>query len=284
MFGLSLAIYVARLFSRWVLQPIQTLEDSALRITQGDLSYRITLGRNDELGVLALAFNQMVDTLEETIDELRSVSLRLLSAEEAERRRIAHEIHDELGQTLTAFKFSISAAMRSNPDDPNLVAAKQMASEAQEKARTLSHELRPPMLDDMGLIPTLEWYIDRLEQRANLAISLDANLNENALPTELKTTLYRLITEALTNIRKHAQASSVNIILSEDKGRISLTITDDGRGFDTAILNQIHSLGIAGMQERVNLLRGKFLLKSQPGHGTEIAVILPVMREDNETR
>jgi len=278
MFGLSLAISVARIFSQWILQPIHTLHDSALQISRGDLSHRISLDRNDELGVLARAFNQMVATLEETIDELRSVSLRLLSAEEAERRRIAHEIHDELGQTLTALKFSASMAMRSNPDDPNLISTQQMASEAQERARTLSHELRPTMLDDMGLLPTLEWYVDRLEQRANLAVSLDANLSEDTLPTELKTTLYRLITEALTNIRKHAQASSVDIILVQGESHISLTITDDGQGFDTAILNRIHSLGIAGMRERVNLLRGEFLLKSQPRQGTGIAIILPVVR------
>ncbi len=276
MFGLSLAIYVARLFSQWVLQPIHTLHDSALQITRGDLAHRINLTRNDELGVLANAFNQMVSTLQKTIEELRKVSRRLLSAEEAERRRIAHEIHDELGQTLTALKFSLSMATRSSPDDPNLIAARQMASAAQDKARTLSHELRPAMLDDIGLLPTLEWYIDRLEQHANLAVSLDANLNEDALSPELKTTLYRLVIEALTNVRKHAQASSVEIILVQNAGRISLTITDDGQGFDTAILRQIHSLGIAGMRERVNLLRGEFLLKSQAGHGTGIAVTLPI--------
>ena len=276
MFGLSLAIYVARLFSEWILQPIHTLHDSALQITRGDLAHRIHLERNDELGVLANAFNQMVSTLQETIEKLRQVSRQLLSAEEAERRRIAHEIHDELGQTLTALKFSLLMATRSSPDDPNLIAAREMASAAQEKARTLSHELRPAMLDDMGLLPTLEWYIDRLEQHANLAVSLDAKLDEDALSPELKTTLYRLIVEALTNIRKHAQASSAEIILVQDPKHISLTITDDGQGFDAAILKQTHSLGIAGMRERVNLLRGEFLLKSQAGHGTGIAVTLPV--------
>ncbi|MFQ5575932.1 MAG: HAMP domain-containing protein [Anaerolineae bacterium] len=115
LFGVSLAISVARLFSGWVLQPIQTLHQSALKISGGDLSHRITLNRDDELGFLARAFNQMVAALEETINELRAVSLRLLSAEEAERQRIAHQIHDELGQTLTALKFSLSIAARRHP-------------------------------------------------------------------------------------------------------------------------------------------------------------------------
>lgn len=279
--GLSLAISVGRIFSRWLLQPIQTLQQSALQISNGDLSHRINLNRTDELGFLAVAFNQMVTALENTITELRTVSLRLLSAEETERRRIAYEIHDELGQTLTALKISLSLAARVSPDNPHLVAAQQMATEAQEKARTLSHELRPAMLDDLGLKSTLEWYINRFEQRANLAISLECNFNEEALPPEIKTALYRLITEALTNIDKHARASAVVIILQQENRQLTLTIADDGQGFDTGILSQTHSLGVAGMRERVNLLRGHFLIESQAGGGgTQITVSLPLYKEE----
>lgn len=275
--GLSLAISVGRVFSRWLLQPIQTLQQSALQISNGDLSHRINLNRADELGFLALAFNRMVAALENTITELRTVSLRLLTAEETERRRIAYEIHDELGQTLTALKISLSLAARLSPDNPHLVAAQQMATEAQEKARTLSHELRPAMLDDLGLKSTLEWYINRFEQRANLAISLECDFNEETLPPEIKTTLYRLITEALTNIDKHAHASAVTINLQQNERQLTLTVADDGQGFDTGALSQTHSLGVAGMRERVNLLRGHFLIESQAGGGgTQITVSLPL--------
>lgn len=275
--GLSLAISVGRVFSRWLLQPIQTLQQSALQISNGDLSHRINLNRTDELGFLASAFNRMVAALENTITELRTVSLRLLTAEETERRRIAYEIHDELGQTLTALKISLSLAARLSPDNPHLVAARQMATEAQEKARTLSHELRPAMLDDLGLKSTLEWYINRFEQRANLAISLECDFNEETLPPEIKTALYRLITEALTNIDKHAHASAVTINLQQTDRQLTLTVADDGQGFDTGTLSQTHSLGVAGMRERVNLLRGHFLIESQPGGGgTQITVSLPL--------
>jgi signal transduction histidine kinase len=276
MFGVWLAISVARLFSNWILQPIQTLHQSALQISSGDLSHRIELDRADELGFLASAFNQMVATLEQTINELRTLSRRLLSAEEAERRRIAHEIHDELGQTLTALKFSLSMAMRISPDNDSLTTAQEMASEAQEKARTLSHELRPTMLDELGLLPTLEWYIDRLEQRANLAVSLETELDEANLPTELKITLYRLIVEALTNISKHAQASAVEVSLTQAKDNLTLLVADDGQGFDTSVLNHTQSLGLVGMRERINLLRGNFVLESIPGKGTKITVTLPL--------
>jgi signal transduction histidine kinase len=218
----------------------------------------------------------MVSTLQETIDKLRQVSRQLLSAEEAERRRIAHEIHDELGQTLTALKFSLSMAAKNAPNDPNLAAARQMASAAQKKARTLSHELRPAMLDDMGLLSTLEWYIDRLEQHANLAVSLDAKLNEDALSPELKTTLYRLIIEALTNVRKHAQASSVEIILVQDAGHISLTITDDGQGFNPNLPRGRHHVGLSSMRERIQGLGGSFTLATSPGQGTRITVTTPL--------
>ena len=276
LFALALAITTARIFSRWILQPIKVLHASAERISRGDLSHRISLERDDELGFLASAFNQMVATLEKTIDDLRTVSRRLLSAEEAERRRIAHEIHDELGQTLTALRFSLSMVAKNSPQSASLQAVQDMAAEAQEKARTLSHELRPAMLDDIGLVATLEWYIDRVEQRANLAIGLDAALDEQTIPIELKTTLYRLVVEALTNISKHAEASSAEITLHQRDGRVRLTVTDDGRGFDTATLARTPSLGIAGMRERVNLLRGEFSIESQPGQGTKIEVSLPV--------
>ncbi len=276
LFGLSLAISVARTFSRWLLQPIQTLHSSALKISRGDLSHQIKLERDDELGFLAGAFNQMVATLNNTINELRAVSLRLLSAEEAERQRIAREIHDELGQTLTALKFALLLAARKSADDENIRAAQKMATAAQEKARTLSHELRPAMLDDLGLKATLEWYVDRIEQRADLAISLEITIDEAALPSGIKTSLYRLVVEALTNIRKHAQAAAAEISLLQSGGLLHLTIADDGVGFNTETLRTTHSLGIAGMRERVNLLRGQFSIQSTVGAGAKIKITLPL--------
>ncbi len=276
LFGISLAISMARLFSRWLLQPIHTLHQSATRISEGDLAHRISLDRQDELGFLAGAFNQMVATLERTINELRTVSLNLLSAQEMERRRIAGEIHDELGQMLTALRLNLWVSMQGDPDNQNLAAAHQQATHIQEKARSLSHELRPAMLDDLGLLPTLEWYIDRVEQRANLAIVLEAQFDEACLSPTVKTALYRLIAEALTNITNHAQASVVEIKLRQEDQNLELTISDDGRGFDPASLAQTQSLGLAGMRERVNLLQGQFLLESQPGAGTQIAITLPL--------
>jgi len=275
LFGVAVAISVARLFSRWLLQPIHVLHDSATRISEGDLAHRIALDREDELGFLASAFNQMVATLEQTINELRRVSLNLLSAQEVERRRIAREIHDELGQTLTALRLNLWMGLQKQPDNQILAAAHQQATAVQEKARTLSHELRPAMLDDLGLLPTLEWYIDRVEQRANLAIVLDTDLDEACLPSSIKTTLYRLVAEALTNITKHAQASVVEIKLTQEDQQLSLTISDDGLGFDTTRLEKTQSLGIAGMRERINLLHGDFLIQSKLGEGTQIAITLP---------
>lgn len=275
LFGLSLAMTVARIFSGWILQPIKTLHQSAERISRGDLSHRIVLDRDDELGFLATAFNQMVETLEKAIDDLRTLSRRLLSAEEAERKRIAHEIHDELGQILVMLRFSLSMAERNSPNNPTIKAVQEMAAQAQEKARTLSHELRPAMLDDIGLLPTLQWYIDRVEQRANLAIRLDVSVDEASLPPEIKITLYRLVVEALSNVSKHAEASAVEISLRRNKMHLILKIEDDGIGFDTEILAQSVSLGISGMRERVNLLQGDFSINSQLGQGTDIKITLP---------
>jgi signal transduction histidine kinase len=243
---------MARLFSRWLLSPIETLHHSATRISEGDLSHRIELDRDDELGFLAGAFNRMVATLEQTINQLHTVSQNLISAQEAERHRIAQEIHDELGQMLTALKLNLWLSIKADPDNPNLLAAQEQATAVQEKARTLSHELRPAMLDDLGLLATLEWYTDRFEQRANLAIVLDTTIDESKLSGSLKTTLYRLIAEALTNISKHAQASVVEICLAQTAETLQLTVNDDGVGFETTILSQTQALGVASMRERVN--------------------------------
>jgi signal transduction histidine kinase len=276
LFGISLAIWMARLFSRWLLQPIHALQESAERITAGDFSHRIELNRSDELGFLAAAVNQMVAALEQTIKELRTVSLNLLSAQESERRRVAQEIHDELGQTLTALRLNLWMALQSDPENQTLSATHRQATEVQETARTLSHELRPAMLDDLGLLPTLEWYIDRVEQRANLAIVLETDFDESMISSGMKTALYRLIVEALTNITKHASASVAEICLNAREQGLHLIIQDDGAGFDTAILNQTQSLGLAGMRERVNLLQGQFLIESNLEQGTRITIDLPL--------
>ena len=283
LFGISVAIWVARLFSHWLLRPIYTLQTSATQISQGDLSHRIELQREDELGFLAHAFNQMVGKLEQTINELRNVSLNILSAQETERRRIAHVIHDELGQMLTALRLNLWMSMQTQPDNEALATAHRQATEVQEMARTLSHELRPAMLDELGLVATLEWYIDRIEQRANLAIVFDPEIDEADLPAAIKTALYRLITEALTNITRHAQASVVEILLVAQNDSLILTVVDDGHGFDTRLLERTSSLGIIGMRERVNLLGGDFLLKSKIGEGTYIAVTLPLQIANGET-
>lgn len=276
LFGISLAIWVARLFSRWLLQPIHTLHESATEISQGNLTHRITLNRDDELGFLATTFNQMVARLEQTINELRAVSLNLLTAQETERRRIAQELHDELGQSLTALRFGLAMGIKADPDNKAMAVAHQQAADIQAQARTLSHELRPAMLDELGLMPTLEWFVDRVEQRANLAITLETQLNEADLSSVLKTTLYRLVVEALTNISNHAQAAVVEISLIVAKPDLILTICDDGGGFDTTTLDQIPSLGIRGMRERVNLLRGQFLIESKIGAGTKLTITLPL--------
>lgn len=274
-FGMGIAILVARLFSQWLLAPIDTLQAGATRIIEGDLAYRVELPRNDELGLLARLTNQMVATLEQTITELRTMSLRLISVQEAERQRIARQLHDELGQSLTALRLNLWMSMRTYPEDETLAQAHDLSIAVQETARNLSHELRPAMLDDLGLIPTLNWLIDRVEQRANLAISLEDHLDETQLAAETKTTLYRLVAEALTNISKHARASSANIELSREQDQIWLRISDDGVGFDPDILQQTQSLGIDGMRERVNLLRGRFRIESEPNCGTNITVCLP---------
>ncbi|MEM7032620.1 MAG: HAMP domain-containing protein [Chloroflexota bacterium] len=282
LFGVSVAIWVARLFSRWILQPISTLHESATEISAGNLAHRINLERDDELGFLAETFNSMVSRLEKTITELRAVSLNLLTAQESERQRIAQQLHDELGQSLTALRFGLSMGRKTEVNQEIIETAYEQATLIQQQARSLSHELRPAMLDELGLFPTLEWFIDRIEQRANLAISLTVECREEDLSSILKTAIYRLVVESLTNIDRHAQASGAEISLIQTETDLGLTVQDDGIGLDLNQIDSTATLGLSGMRERVNLLGGQFLIESKIEQGVKIDITLPLVAYKRE--
>jgi len=219
-------------------------------------------------------------------EELHRVSVRLVSAQEEERRRISRELHDELGQALTALKINLDVARRALLDDTppklrdSINEASSLAVHTLETARSLSLELRPAMLDDLGLVSALRWEIDRYEQRTGQTIHFEADLADAALQPELEITLYRIIAEALTNVARHAHANHIRVYLRVESGRALAGVEDDGAGFDASSwLNspaERHSLGLVSMRERAGLLGGKLEVISRPGHGTKVHVELPI--------
>lgn len=242
---------------------------------------------------VALALNQaqLLADLQRKGEEVRRISRQLVSAQEAERRRIARELHDELGQALTAMKINLdiagralSAAEAASPQltklRHNLQEARSLAVQTLERARNLSLDLRPPMLDDLGLAAALRWAVDRYEGGTGQKLHFKVDLAGRRLPPELEITLYRLINEALTNAARHAQASQVWVYLGLEKDRLLARVKDNGQGFDAAAWlkdpTASASLGLIGMRERTELLGGEFTVVSRPGQGTKVEARFPL--------
>lgn len=218
---------------------------------------------------------------------------QVVSAQELERQRIARELHDGTGQMLTAMGLGFAAAAESTRTNPQLASKqlttlKKMSMEALRDLRDLIADLRPSLLDDLGLIPALESQLKTFSTRMmNTDQPINASLNVNGrvhrLHPDLETTAFRIIQEALTNVAKHAQATEVCVQLNFQASCLNLRIIDNGCGFDAVrFFNQTgthHAWGLLGMQERVALVGGKFSIQSQPGSGTTIDVCLPLLNE-----
>jgi PAS domain S-box-containing protein len=233
-------------------------------------------------------------------EELGSLSRRLFEAEENERRNIARELHDEIGQVLTAVKSNLQTSKLLS--DPEMSASFLNESigivdQALQQVRDLSLNLRPSLLDDFGLVPALEWYLNRQAHRMNVTAKFIAEPREMKLPQTLATTCFRIAQAALTNIERHAQAKHVRVTVhlrnrrTDSHGKrseLQLEITDDGIGFDVETIlegtKKGNTLGLAGMQERVRLAGGSMEIHSQPMRGTEIIAYFPIVQPNIERR
>ncbi|MFN8483236.1 MAG: PAS domain S-box protein [Anaerolineae bacterium] len=220
-------------------------------------------------------------------DDLQRLSLELMSAQEAERKRISQELHDELGQALTAIRINLAAMERDMPHESGsrlverLTETGELVDQMLEHVRELSHDLRPTMLDELGLVPTLRWYANRFARRLGIGLDFEAvNLEERPSP-EVETAVYRILQEALTNVARYAQARHVKIHLARRDGLLTLTIEDDGVGFDVErSLRKRAGAGLFGMRERAALLGGTLVMQSAPGRGTRLSAEMPMTRKD----
>jgi signal transduction histidine kinase/CheY-like chemotaxis protein len=219
--------------------------------------------------------------------ELQALSLRLLRIQEDERRAIARELHDEVGQLLTGLKLQLESAQKAAGDTPlrtQIAEAMATASNLLEHVRILTQQYRPRVLDDLGLQPALEWHARQFTKQTGIAVALDVSLPAGGrLPGELETVAYRIIQEALTNAARHSQAKLVSITAATtDDKKLIVEISDRGRGFDvTKALARTDSLGLAGLRERVNLAGGRIEIYSRPGEGTRISTEFPLPSADH---
>ncbi|MFQ5610648.1 MAG: GAF domain-containing protein [Anaerolineae bacterium] len=213
---------------------------------------------------------------------LRRLSSQVVAAQEEERRRISRELHDEMGQALTAIKLNLQMVAASLPPENTVLAERldeviELSASALQEVRRLAMDLRPSMLDDLGLVPALHWYVDSFKKRTHIATEVRLPENLSRLPPDVETTLYRVVQEALTNVSRHAKASCVSLDLSLKESGLKLAIFDDGQGFDAgdSINSDSIGVGIASMKERVDNLGGAFAISSKSGRGTKITVSIP---------
>ncbi len=216
-------------------------------------------------------------------EALQTFSRRVLEAQEAERQNISRELHDEIGQVLTAVSLnlqSIKNVCNTAACAPRLDESVQIIEEALSKIRELSLELRPSLLDDLGLAAALRWYVARFSERSGIATEVTGDADLGVIPSETKTACFRIAQEALTNIARHARATNATVHVANRNGQLHLVVSDNGIGFDSRRLlsgtQSSKSLGLHGMFERALAVRGRLEISSAPGRGTRILVNMPV--------
>jgi signal transduction histidine kinase len=295
---IAAGIFVAWLMSRNITRPLNKLTAAASAIAGGDYSATVEVdNRNDELGKLGRAFNTMAvhvrnaqENLEQKVvlteqmnEQLRNLSAHLQNIREEERIHIAREMHDELGQLLTGFKMDVSwlnKKLMINNTDPlireKLQEMSNILDEAVKFVRNLAAELRPSILDDLGLIPALVWHGEEFQKRFSITVQFNSQADELNVSSVIATGLFRMYQESLTNVARHADAKKVISTLEISEEEICLSISDDGKGFDMHTASERRTLGLLGMKERAAMIGGKLEIKSAPGQGTTVSISIPV--------
>ena len=231
--------------------------------------YVLHLERQGRERYLALADSRL---------ELEKLSARLLDIQEQERRSIARELHDEVGQSLQALLVELGRLSGLVPANEQamreqVVGLKSLAENSVKTVRDIALLLRPSMLDDLGLIPALEWQAREVSRRGEMEVEVHSEMVSEQLPDEIKICVYRLVQEALNNAAAHASAKNALVSVTQGRERLEVEITDDGQGFDP---QRVRGMGLLGMEERVKRLGGKLKIESRAGGGTRIVAELPL--------
>ncbi|MGB3329517.1 MAG: HAMP domain-containing sensor histidine kinase [Thermomicrobiales bacterium] len=283
--GFVLSACVNVIVLRAAFQPIDSLERVAEAVRRGDLSARaepITFG-DPQLARLAETFNDTLGRLQQDQDQLRRLAVQVIGAQEDERKRIARELHDDTAQILFAQLLSI-AAMKSAPRDTMQDQVDQlegMTVDAIEAVRRLALELRPPALDDLGLREALEGLTQRFSEQMAIPVAFSMTGVRERLDPSVELVLYRVAQEALTNVAKHARATTASVLVERRDRAVDLIVEDDGVGFSKD-LNSVDErrglgLGLFGMEERVTLVGGTFSIsRAAGGTGTRVRAMIPL--------
>jgi len=311
---------VAYVLATFISSPIVRITNAMETVARGNLDTPIMIKRNDEVGTLADSFNQMAQDLgrhrkrlEELVEErtaeledtneqlqreiaerkrsekklklshemLRDLASHLQFVREDERSRIAREIHDELGQALTAIKMDVHWVGQRLSNDQELLFEKVksitgLIDMTAQSVQRISSELRPGLLDDLGLSAAVEWQANEFENRTGVQCTVLSDPEDIALDRTLSTSIFRIFQEALTNIARHADATEVMIDLKEKAGKVELTVRDNGKGITEEQISNARSFGLIGMRERVYYYGGKLRISGVSNEGTTVSLTIPL--------
>ncbi|ACL19251.1 histidine kinase [Desulfitobacterium hafniense DCB-2] len=299
LFVSALGITAAVILTKVLTRPVRELVALTQKVARGNLTVQGTVRAEDEIGVLTQAFNQMINSLSETnrerenllakLKENEGMRIQLLEkvmiAQEEERKRISRELHDETSQALTSLMVGLKileAETSISSVGEKAQEMRQVVSQTLDEVHHMARELRPSVLDDMGLIPALGRYIRDYQQKYGTEVDFHASGFEGQrLTASAEVAFYRIIQEALTNVAKYAQADSVSVVLDWREHWVTAIVEDDGVGFDTEnVTNEpSHGLGLFGMRERAALLGGSVNIESKLGTGTTVFIKIPIQDE-----
>jgi signal transduction histidine kinase len=301
--------------ARSITEPVSRLTSAAERIAEGDLTGRIQKSGFDEVSRLAAALEKMRESLRDLIGSVASANQQLekrvedrtaelakvnaqlreredalehlyekvVAAQEDERKRIARELHDDTSQSLAVLVMALDGAMTTLKAGgvPRLEEAKALAVRTIEEVHRMILDLRPSVLDDLGLLSAIRWYAERHLAPRGVSVRCEFEARDRRMPAAFETAVFRVCQEAMSNVARHAQAESVLIQVSESGGALHIEIEDDGRGFDPENVSQAHRrpFGLMGIRERVEILGGSVRIDSAPGKGTRIHIDVPLPPE-----
>ena len=272
--AVGLMVVLNLLLVRRIMRPLQQLTSVARKVDLADPSTPLPdATANSEAGELALTFNEMLARLRA---ERRQATGRVLAGQEAERLRIAQELHDQVGQELTAVLLALSRVQEHAPDElrPVVLGAQDSVRASLEDVRRIATELRPEALDDLGLESALAVLCDRFAARGGLAVSCRIAADLPELSTDAELVIYRVAQEALTNVARHSGSPRAELILQLDNGHVLLIVRDEGRGMDR---DETPGSGIRGMRERAGLIGATLEIRErQRGRGAEVRLEVPV--------
>lgn len=285
--GVAMTILLNTWIVKKSLQPLNDLHRLVERVAAGQTS--INTHAYEQLGPdfhqFTRALNAIVQQLEERTQQLSALSNRAIKSQEEERIRIARSLHDDTGQSLSSLIILLDRIENRAPDQPaelkqQLAAARQLASSTLAELRKIIYDLRPTILDDLGLVPAIRWYARTYLEPEGVQVRLFLPEEELDLPVECSTTLFRICQEAMSNILRHAGAKTAMITLCRDRTEVCLQVIDDGQGFDMQELADQgpypQKLGLLGIKERAELVGGRISIETAPKHGVRLQVCLPV--------